>query len=89
MPGMSGGDLARAVRHKWPEVPVIVITGYADTTGVDGQFDEAALLHKPFRINELAAAIDSALQLNNAPAERVKVVALKPRARGMNASVGC
>ena len=80
MPGMSGGDLARAVRHKWPEVPVIVITGYADTTGFDDQFDEAILLRKPFRINELGAAIERAVQHNNAPAKPAKVVALRPRA---------
>src|SRR5436190_12250886 len=41
MPGMSGTELARAVRAKWPELPVIVITGYAETTGFDDQFDEA------------------------------------------------
>ena len=80
MPGMSGTELARAAHAKWPELPVIVITGYADTTGFDDQFDEAILLRKPFRINELGAAIERAVQHNNAPAKPAKVVALRPRA---------
>jgi CheY-like chemotaxis protein len=80
MPGMSGTELARAARAKWPELPVIVITGYADTTGFDDQFDEAILLRKPFRINELGAAIDRAVRRNNAPVVSQKIVPLRPRA---------
>ena len=49
MPGMSGTELARAARAKWPELPVIVITGYADTTGFDDQFDEQAVSHQRAR----------------------------------------
>jgi PAS domain S-box-containing protein len=79
MPGMSGADLARAVRGTWPDLPVIVITGYADTTGFDGQFDDAILLRKPFGINELGAAIERAVQHHAATA---KIVPLRPRAAG-------
>jgi PAS domain S-box-containing protein len=79
MPGMSGADLARAVRGTWPDLPVIVITGYADTTGFDGQFDDAILLRKPFGINELGSAIERAVQHHAATA---KVVPLRPRAVG-------
>jgi len=79
MPGMSGADLARAVRAGWPGLPVIVITGYADTTGFDGQFDDAILLRKPFGINELGSAIERAVQRHAATA---KVVPLRPRAVG-------
>jgi len=80
MPGMSGTELARAARAKWPELPVIVITGYAETTGFDDQFDEAMLLRKPFRINELGAAIERAVQHSNAAASSAKIVPLRPRA---------
>ena len=34
-------------------LPVVVVTGYADTTGLGDQLDDAVLLHKPFGINEL------------------------------------
>jgi PAS domain S-box-containing protein len=82
MPGMSGTELARAVRGKWPELPVIVITGYADATGLDDQFDQAILLRKPFRINELGTAIEHAVQHSAAAAKPAKVVPLRPRAAG-------
>ena len=79
MPGMSGADLARAVRAQWPELPVVVITGYADTERFDGQLDDAVLLRKPFRIQNLREAIEQAMQ-RSARAAPGKVVALRPRA---------
>ena len=53
MPGMSGLQLARAIRLKWPEMPIILATGYAElpvTAGLSVQrlnkpFSEAALVH--------------------------------------------
>jgi CheY-like chemotaxis protein len=80
MPGMSGTELMRAARVERPDLPVVVITGYADTTGLDGRLDDAILLQKPFRINELAGAIERAVQRNSAPAKPAKIVALRSRA---------
>jgi CheY-like chemotaxis protein len=80
MPGMSGTELMRAARVERPGLPVVVITGYADTTGLDGRLDDAILLQKPFRINELAGAIERAVQRNSAPAKPAKIVALRSRA---------
>ena len=82
MPGMSGADLARTVGANWPELPVVVITGYADTTGLGDQLDDTVLLHKPFGINELGSAIDRAAQRNSAAVSQAKVVPLRPRAIG-------
>ena len=82
MPGMSGADLARTVGANWPELPVVVITGYADTTGLGDQLDDTVLLHKPFGINELGSAIDRAVQRNGAAVSQAKVVPLRPRAIG-------
>jgi FixJ family two-component response regulator len=79
MPGMSGADLARRVGRKWPRLPVIVITGYADTTEFDGQLDDTVLLRKPFGINDLGTAIERAVQ-RHAAAGPGKVVTLRPRA---------
>jgi PAS domain S-box-containing protein len=79
MPGMSGTELMRAARVERPGLPVVVITGYADTTGLDGRLDDAILLQKPFRINELAGAIERAVQRNSAPAKPAKIVALRSR----------
>src|SRR5438477_3151454 len=82
MPGMSGADLARTVGANWPELPVVVITGYADATGLGDQLDDTVLLHKPFGINELGSAIDRAVQRNGAAVSQAKVVPLRPRATG-------
>jgi PAS domain S-box-containing protein len=62
MPGMSGIELARAARAKRPDLPIIILTGYVDTAGLDGQIDDAILLKKPYRLNELAVTVERALQ---------------------------
>lgn len=49
MPGMSGVDLAREMRAKRPELPVLFISGY---TNLDLP-ENARLLEKPFSPNEL------------------------------------
>jgi CheY-like chemotaxis protein len=82
MPGMSGADLARRVSSKWPKLPVIVITGYADTTEFDGQLNDTVLLRKPFGINDLGAAIERAVQRHSSAVGASKVVTLRPRAAG-------
>ena len=30
MPGMTGSELAAAVRSQWPDLPIIIATGYAE-----------------------------------------------------------
>src|SRR5204863_3484514 len=30
MPGMTGTELAARIRRSWPELPVVIATGYAD-----------------------------------------------------------
>ncbi|GAA3902512.1 PAS domain-containing sensor histidine kinase [Sphingomonas limnosediminicola] len=54
MPGMSGTDLAFAMREKWPGKPVLIVSGYAETAGMDPNLPR---LTKPFRRRDLAAAI--------------------------------
>jgi two-component system NtrC family sensor kinase len=57
MPGsMSGLDLARVVRRRYPEVPVLLMSGYtaeADKAAAEGY----RILSKPFRPEALADAI--------------------------------
>ena len=54
MPGMSGGELAIAARTLKPDLPVLVVSGYAE---VDGVSPELARLTKPFRNAELADSL--------------------------------
>jgi CheY-like chemotaxis protein len=62
MPGMTGIDLARAARAKHPDLPVVIVTGYANITGLDGQIADAVFLRKPYQREELVAAIEQAGQ---------------------------
>lgn len=54
MPGMRGSELAAAVRAERPDLPVLVITGYADKAGEIDAYDR---LNKPFRKADLEAWI--------------------------------
>lgn len=54
MPGMNGTDLAVAVRQLVPAAPVLIVSGYAESAGIDPALPKLA---KPFRIDELAAAL--------------------------------
>ena len=54
MPGANGADLARAVKSLRPNLPVLIISGYADADGIDPDLPR---LTKPFRQDELAAKI--------------------------------
>jgi signal transduction histidine kinase len=61
MPGMTGSELARQIRLRWPDLPVILATGYADLPA-----EEAAgwpRLSKPYQRVELAAAITHVFEL--------------------------
>lgn len=64
--GMSGHDVASAVRKLWPEVKVLLMSGYPDTDlPLDDAGEPAALMRKPFRRAELLSRIR--LILDNAP----------------------
>lgn len=52
MPGMSGVELAREIRSRWPGLPVALTSGYSRDLTSDGRHD-FELLHKPYSIQEL------------------------------------
>lgn len=58
MPGlMSGVELRRAVKNRWPGVPVLLTTGYVGSRlSID---PDAKVLHKPYGLRQLAEAIAS------------------------------
>jgi CheY-like chemotaxis protein len=63
MPGMNGAEVARAVRARRPDLPIVFASGYADTAaikGVNGR--EVTVLRKPFRVDELEAVLAEALR---------------------------
>ncbi|MCP3379754.1 MULTISPECIES: PAS domain-containing sensor histidine kinase [unclassified Bradyrhizobium] len=54
MPGMSGTDLGLALRNQYPEIQVLVVSGYANNEGIT---PDLSRLTKPFRSDELAASL--------------------------------
>jgi PAS domain S-box-containing protein len=59
MPGMSGVELAHAIRLKRPGTPVLLMSGFAETEGIES---DLPLLAKPFRQSNLAATLAALLQ---------------------------
>lgn len=56
MPGMSGSELARAVRLRFPDAVVVVVSGYTNVELDPG----LTLLNKPFRQRDLVASVEAA-----------------------------
>jgi PAS domain S-box-containing protein len=56
MPGMSGLELARDLRARQPDLPVLIVSGYAEMDGIAPGF---ARLTKPFRASEMAASLSA------------------------------
>ncbi len=58
MPGMTGGELAQKMKLMKPELKVLFVSGYADDEAVKrGAIDGAPLLHKPFTLEGVRAAV--------------------------------
>lgn len=59
MPGaMDGATLTRALRRRWPLLPVVLTSGHSTRTPPAGQF---LALHKPCSQAELVAALPQAM----------------------------
>jgi signal transduction histidine kinase/ActR/RegA family two-component response regulator len=67
MPGMNGPQLVERLKREHPNVGVLFTTGYAGETGAD-LMEDVAILHKPFTIARLEAAVSQAYP-NASPAD--------------------
>jgi signal transduction histidine kinase len=61
MPGMNGAEVAREVHARRPGLPVLFVTGYADTEALAAAGDDG-ILRKPFVERDLAAKLRSAIR---------------------------
>jgi signal transduction histidine kinase len=67
MRGMSGPDLARAVRASRPRLPIVFISGYADPAGFAASVPSPPpLVRKPFRPADLREQIEATLAAGRA-----------------------
>ena len=60
MPGMTGTELAARIRRSWPELPIVIASGYAELPG-DGDLG-LPRLSKPYRQQDLAALVASLIR---------------------------
>lgn len=69
MPGMNGAEVASEIRKRWPGLPILFVTGYADTTALMeiGGVGADGIVQKPFRDGELERKVIDAIA-NRAPA---------------------
>ncbi|HEX8622197.1 MAG TPA: ATP-binding protein [Allosphingosinicella sp.] len=66
MPGMSGIELADALRPVLPGVPVVLTTGYSDEISRAGGAGRPVVF-KPYRLETLAGVLDEVLAPREAP----------------------
>jgi CheY-like chemotaxis protein len=63
MPGMHGADVARLARDILPGMPIVFVTGYAETEQLEAALGPGApVLRKPFTVDELADAVEGNLR---------------------------
>jgi two-component system cell cycle sensor histidine kinase/response regulator CckA len=62
MPGMDGFALARRLRETLPDLPVLLVSGYAEAAlGRDLAAEQLKLLSKPYSLSELVAELRALL----------------------------
>ncbi|GAW93942.1 sigma-54-dependent transcriptional regulator [Calderihabitans maritimus] len=71
MPGMSGIEVTKRLKERYPEIAVIILTAYATVRNAVeamklGAFD---YLTKPFQMDELRLAVEKALTMHRLTAE--------------------
>jgi len=57
--GISGIELARKVRDRFPELPILLTTGYSEQVGGNHGFP---VLQKPYEMDSLASALGNVLK---------------------------
>jgi len=63
MPGLSGADVARRIRSRRADQPILFVSGYSETEAVKRTAPDTPLLAKPFRADALHKAVRGALTI--------------------------
>ena len=58
--GMNGVELAREIRRRRSDVPVLLTSGYAEAAIHEAEAEGIQILAKPYHLDELAAALSAA-----------------------------
>jgi len=59
MPGMTGLEVAAAIRRSDPSVPVVLLTGGAGVPGVEDGNTNVRIVYKPVNVMKLMAELDT------------------------------
>jgi CheY-like chemotaxis protein len=62
MPRVSGAEVIRQARELCPDLPALIITGYADERSVSRRPADVMVLSKPFTAEQLRAAVVEAVE---------------------------
>ena len=65
MPVMNGRQLATRIRAADPARAILFMTGYDDLSGTDDSFASEMVIQKPFKLVELAAAVERTLTVRD------------------------
>jgi DNA-binding NtrC family response regulator len=74
----------RQARERWPTLRTLYITGFADLASAEQQIAGEPILKKPFRLNDLTAAVDKAI--THGQGTNSSVVQLSPSQHATDAS---
>lgn len=64
MPGMNGDEFMLRVHERYPDIPLVLVTGQADEREIERLKREVSIrmvLRKPWRSSDLRAVVDSVL----------------------------
>jgi DNA-binding response OmpR family regulator len=64
LPGLDGVEVLQELRHRWPRLPVFVMTAFGgpDTEALVRRGGAVAYLDKPFRLAELLEHIERVVE---------------------------
>jgi PAS domain S-box-containing protein len=62
MPGMHGAEVARAAHEILPALPIVFVTGYAESEKLEAVGGNVQVLRKPFTVVDLEAAVEANLR---------------------------
>jgi PAS domain S-box-containing protein len=65
MPGMSGIELGREIRQRYPALPVVLTSGYSHVLAEEGRHG-FELLHKPYAVEEVSRVLRRVTRKNGA-----------------------
>ena len=63
MPGMNGRELGRQIEERWPNIPILYMSGFASEVFRDGLLEPGApFLAKPFTQDDLSTRVRAMLE---------------------------